>query len=653
MHLLGRRRVGRWAVALAGMLVVASWLGVAPPGPETAAAAEYKLSTTAVYDVRPDDGTVKVTIRVNFRNTTPNPPGRFSIFEVVDLAVHHGARELRATDARGRLQASLNRRDGVTVASIQPRGGVRYRESARFTISYVLPDGANPDIRVRPSVVLFPVWSFGTLGRVQVELPGAYEVLVDGDALDAERDGARLRLTSGTVEDPTRWLALLTASLPTSYKTLSGSAALAAGPVELEVRAWSDDRRFGRRTLELLTDAMPMLEEELGLDYRADGPLVVVESLPAAGGDLSEPPIDGTDIAVGFDEAPFTIVHQLAHAWLSPALAEDRWIREGFASSAAAAVARGLDLPRPFSPLDKARDLEAHAFPLISWGAGQASAVQDRFAYSASWAVAEQLTRRIGADAVRRAWRRIAGGLDGYRPLDAEPVVAGGLPAVPVSSRHLLDQLEAVSGENLAGIFEEWVFDEATVDLLPARRAARTAHARLLNRAGELGTPDPVRLALAGWRFADAEAAIAEAMEWLADRDRLLEQIAAAGLTAPARLDDEYETAGGSHAAWEELEAEGAVVTTYAVARASLEHAPGALEQVGLLGDAQPSTLLDEARVAFAEGDLVGASEAASRAQDRIQRAGQDGLVRVASTAAIVLLLLLYTISRIRRRRLA
>ena len=356
MRMGDRRPVGRWAAALAGVLLVASWLGVAPSGPGPVAAAEYWLATTAIYDVRPDDGTVQVTIRVDFRNTTPNPPGRFSVFEVIDLAVHDGARDLRATDADGRLRATLDRRDGVTVASIRPRDGVRYRESARFTVSYFLPDGASRDVRIRPSVVIFPVWSFGTVGSVEVELPGDYEVLVDGDSLDANRDGDSVRLESGTVEDPTRWLALLTATLPSSYATLSGFVAMAAGPVELQVQAWSDDRAWGRRTRDLVASALPMLEEEIGLDYRPGGPLVVVESLPASGGELSEPALDGADIAVGFDEAQFTVVHQLAHAWLSPALAEDRWIREGFASSAAAVVARQLELPMPYAPLAEATE---------------------------------------------------------------------------------------------------------------------------------------------------------------------------------------------------------------------------------------------------------------------------------------------------------
>ncbi|HET6744356.1 MAG TPA: hypothetical protein VFH90_00710, partial [Candidatus Limnocylindria bacterium] len=163
----GALRAGR-GVVIALSLVAASWLGLVPPGPVAVRGAEYSMATTAIYDVQPDDQAVRVTIRITFRNTTPNPPNQFSVFEVIDLAVHDGARRLAAADGRGRLSATLEERGGVTVASIEPRDGVRYRDTVKFSVSYFLPDGASRDVRIRNSVVIFPVWSFGTTGRVEV-----------------------------------------------------------------------------------------------------------------------------------------------------------------------------------------------------------------------------------------------------------------------------------------------------------------------------------------------------------------------------------------------------------------------------------------------------------------------------------------------------
>jgi hypothetical protein len=230
------------------------------------------------------------------------------------------------------------------------------------------------------------------------------------------------------------------------------------------------------------------------------------------------------------------------------------------------------------------------------------------------------------------------------------PLPGSGLPAGPADSRELLDQLEAVSGVELVPIFKEWVFDRDTVELLPDRDRARAAHAELLALAGDWGSPGPVRLALAGWRFGDAMAAIAEATDWLVDRDLLLDQIEGAGLVPPQRLRDEFQTGGGSQAARRELEAEAAVVATYVEAAALSSGERTIVEQVGLLGGEDPGAALSEARILFGEGDLIGAAELSGDARDRLDRAGQDGLVRLASAVVVVVALVVLALSLARRR---
>jgi hypothetical protein len=640
------------AIGAACMLAAGALL---PPGIGPVRAADYRLVTDATYTVRPADEAVAVSLHVTFRNTTPNPPDRFSVFEVIDLAIHEGARDVRANDRRGRLRVSIDRAGDLTVASVRPRHGVRFRETVEFTLRYTLPDGASPDVRIRPSVVLFPVWSFGTQGKVQVTVPRDFEVQLDGDTLDASRQGDRWVLSSGTIEDPTRWLSLLTATQAAIYATVTRRVELDGQPLEIQVRSWSDDRAWGRRTADLAAEALPLLQDYLGLDLPAGGiegggGLVLVESLPSSAGELSEPTPAGSDIAVGFDEPPFTMVHQLAHAWLTPAVASDRWIREGFASSAAAHVAGELDLERPFDPATLAKSLDDAAFPLASWGAGPSSARQDRYAHAAAWLVADRLEEAVGPDAVRQVWQRFAAGLDGYAPADAALPPNSGLPSVAADSRHLLDQLAAVSDADVANVFRDWVLDPASAELLPARSLARQAADELRILAGDWGLPDPVRLALAGWRFDDARAAIAEATSWLADREALLTEMEAAGLQAPQRLRDEYRTSGGTSAARAELDAELEVVRGYAEARRLAAASRSPVDQVGLLGQEDAGAMLDDARLAFAEGDLVGARELVQSALDRLQQAGRDGLIRLASLIAVVVALVVGMVWLARRR---
>jgi hypothetical protein len=643
-----RRRAA--AVALA---MLASVIGVLAPGPMRPAAvraAEYTLTSQAHYAVLPEERRVEVEVGVTFENTTPNPPGQFSVFEVVDLAVQVQAQDVTATDDTGELNVSVGTRDGTRVVTVRPRSDVRYQEETTFTLRYVLPDAGSGGLRVRPSVVIFPAWGFGTASRVTVSLPSVFEVAVDGDELTASRNGTAWQLDSGHINDPTRWLAVVTATRPTSFVTLSEGVPLSSGTVDLQLRAWEDDRAWGERSLALLVRALPLLEEQIGLEYPQVGPLVVVESVTAPDAGLGEPEPGEAEIAAAFSEPPFTLVHQAAHIWFRAELAGDRWIREGFASQAAAAIAERLDVEPPFEPAAMTDELGDDAFPLVSWGAGEATIAQDRYAYAASWLAADRITGLVGDDALRAAWQRIAAGIGAYDPVSSTPAGPGDEAVTPVGSRELLDQLQATTGAEVEPVFTELVLDEATAALLAPRADARVAFAQLLAAAGDWGAPDPIRSAMGGWSFGQATEQIDEAMTWLGDRDVLLADAARAGLLVPQRLRDRYVTGGGGADARAELDAEAAVVDGYLAVHERLGQDRSIFERVGLLGGPDPSTMLADAGTLFAEGDLRGAAEAVEASRARLDSAALDGVVRMVSVAALVLLLVALAVWLLRRR---
>ena len=84
-----------------------------------------------------------------------------------------------------------------------------------------------------------------------------------------------------------------------------------------------------------------------------------------SGGGLGQEPADG-ELAIGFAEPPFTLLHQAAHVWANDALATDRWINEGLASWAAAQAAAEMEVALPYDPAKVATDGAAQAFPLPS-----------------------------------------------------------------------------------------------------------------------------------------------------------------------------------------------------------------------------------------------------------------------------------------------
>ena len=635
--------------ALALLLSQALVLGVPTP----VRGAEYTMETVARYDVRPSEGRIGVVVEVAFTNTTPDPPGQFSVFETVKLAIHDQATSVVATDDAGDLAVTVAREGEVNVASVTLREPLRFEASASFRLAYDLPDGEDPRLRVRPSVIVFPAWGFGTASEVTVMVPNGYEVSVDGDALSRQPDATQTVLSSGAIADPTRWLALVTGSRATSYTTLSASVPLDGGTADLRVQAFADDRAWGERTLALLERALPLLEARFGLPYPRRDPLVVTE---AVAGDATAFAEEGAtdpeagEILVAFDQPPFTALHQVGHLWLGPTIVADRWIGEGLASSMAAAVAPEVGLERPYDPSATATELGAAAFPLAAWPAAP-TPEQERFGYAASWALFDEIAATAGPDVIGRVLQRVAAAVDPSAPVLGSAPTPTGRPVVPLTTRGLLDHLETVSGLDFASRFAALVLTPDDVAVLPRRGEARLAHAALVEAAAGWEVPEPVRMALAAWEFDTALERIAASRTWLEGRDALLATMEEVGLAAPDRLRDSYRQHGGGPEAQVELDAERAVTAAYVDTLEASNSGRTLLARVGLLGAPDPAAQLTVANGRFADGDLRGASEAITEAQRLLDDAESTGILRLLSVIAVAVLLLGLAVVLVRRRR--
>jgi hypothetical protein len=638
------RRLG----AIVSLVVVVLAATAAPGGPvRPVVAAEYTLETTAAYDVRPDAGQIGVVIQMTFTNTTPDPEGRFSVFSEIKLAIHDGATGITATDDDGELDVSVAVEDDVNIATVALSEDLRFEESVEIEVRYALEDGTDPQLRIRPSVVVFPAWGFGTASQVSVSIPNGYEVRIDGDPL-SESGG---RLVSGAIEDPARWLALVTATKPVEYTSFDANVPLGGGTADLEVRAFADDAAWGERTLSLIERALPLMEEEIGLPYPRVGGLILIESVASDASGFAETANAGTEILVAFDQPPFTALHQVAHVWLSSALIDSRWIREGMASEIAARVATELDVERPYDPAAESTERAEAAFPLDAWAAAAEPAVEG-YAHAASWAFISELSEAVGADALRTVLVRVASSIGPYAESEIEAVAPadGATAQAPLTSRGLLDQLQTVTDADLSEQFAARVFGEADAALLPARAEARAAFDGLLADADGWGAPDPVRAAMTDWSFDDAERQMADAVAWLAARDDLLREMEAAGLSAPDRLQQAYRSFGGGPEAVAELDAQRSVVEAYTATAGDVNGSRTFLERVGLIGGPDPAQQMTLANGRFADGDLRGSVEAITEAQRILGSAEAGGMVRLVSAGLVVLILAILAVLLFRRR---
>ena len=631
------------------LFVAAALVVLALPAlPAPVRAAEYTLVSTAVYDVRPNDGEIGVSVDLAFTNTTPDPAGQFSVFSELKVAVHDSATEVTASDGEGELEVAVAVEDDVNVATIALREDLRFEEAVEIHLAYTLPDTDDPQMRVRDSVVVFPAWSFGTTGEVNVLIPSGYELRVDGDRLTEEGD----RLTSGPIESPGSWLALVTAVRPPEYTSFEATVPLDGGTADLLVRAFVDDEAWGERTLALVERALPLLESEVGLPYPRLGQLILTEAVSTDASAFAERASGGNEILVAFDQPPFTTLHQVAHVWISPSLVESRWIREGMASELAARIAERLEVTLPYDPAAEVTARAAAAFPLDTWPSS-AGVDSETYGYAASWALIDEIEALVGADALRTVLGRVAASIGPYETGDVDPAPPSevpGSPTVALDTRSFLDHLETVSEADLAPLFRERVLTEVDIALLEPRAAARASFDELIDAANGWGAPDPVRGAMVAWSFDEAQAQIAAAIDWLREREAFHAELQAAGLSAPERLQQAYRAYGGGPEAVDELQAERSVVAEYVATAEQVNAERSLLQRIGLIGGPDPQAELNLANGRFTDGDLRGALDALGEAQRIVMAAETGGIVRLVSLAVLVLILVVVAVILFRRR---
>lgn len=638
----GARRIGAGAFLLA---VGLAWLGAQP----ACAAVPYTLRTDAIYRLDPAAGLAAITVSATFMNATPDSSGGFSSFGSVPLSLQAGAGAVVARDRTGPLRVSLARQASRTVATVALHSALRYRQSVAFTLTYRLADAANPQVRMRTSSLMVPLWGYGTSSSVSVHLPSAYSARLFGASLTTASQPSEIVLSSGPIRDPAHWSSLLVGARTTDLVTVSRRVPLPGGTVDLWVRSFPDDRAWGTATLDVASRALPALQRAVGLPYSGVGPLVITESVPFGAGPLAEPASGAQDIATAFDASAFALLHQLAHVWIGTEFASERWIREGLASHFAAIAARQLELSVPARTAGDATPGNYAAIALADWSAqssGPNAATTEAWGYAASWTLVDSLAVAIGEERLRLVVQRATDGIPAYDAgPDTGPAASTGASG-PIDSRQLLDQVDEVlsaSGGGSVGIastshqveaaFRASVWPSDMAPLLDERAKARVAYDALVSAAGDWGPPATVTQAMESWRFADALTLMETARSWLTDRDAFLASARGAGLSTPDRLLTVWRVNGGSDASRRELNGEVAFLQAYQAANQRIDGL-NPIERLGVLGGPEPRAVLASAAGLYAGGELDAAVAAIDRAVSLDTGAQGSGVVRLAAAVA-------------------
>ncbi len=647
-------------------LWLAAALGFVPAlAPATAAGATPSLTITsdATYDALPNESRVGVTARLTVTNHLKNTISHTLSYRTAYLAVQPGTSGFTLTGGGGGGHPSVAIRqstDTYTTLKLDFGANLLAGKSMTLTLAFDIRDaGGDPNrpVRVSPSLVTFDAWAFATPSTpgstVLVRLPAAYRVTVGRGPLEGPTTAAsgEQQWASGPLAKPLDFVADVVADRPVEYSETPLSVSLQSGMAAIDVRGWPDDPAWVDRVTNLVMNALPMLQREIGLPWRVDGPLRVNEVLVRGSGgyagvfDPSERRID-----ISYAASDEVVIHELAHAWFNGRLVADRWAAEGFASYYGELVTRELGLEiRPPNEVEPG-PAAPNAIPLNAWGTGAgATPGSDAYAYPASAELAREIAARAGAERLRAVWDLASRRIGAYRP---EPGTEEQVTDAP-DWRGLLDLLDDRTGQDFADLWRKWVARPEDSAALDARATARLAYAETVEAAGTWRLPITIRDALRSWHFDAAIERMSTARAILGERATLAAAAATVGLQPPDSLRTAFEGPDGLTAAAAEVASEQSTIDLIAAAE-SARPKRGILDRlvdgVGLLFQ-DPTDQLGAARLAFQSGDVHAAYEAALAARDAWRYAASAGSWRIVSMVlfAVSLSIFLWIARRARR----
>ena len=600
------------------------------------------------FRIDPAAGVVHVSVRLDITNEAPP---RFGAGFVETSFLPETAIPLLA---EATAIAAVRERDGVplpvrveptdlaelSVAIVDVQPDLQYQDNTVIRITYDLPPQAprSPTLtRVNEAfAALIPVF-FGDPGLTDIDIvvPDGYDVEFIGGIFDETEGDGEVVYSARQIPNPDTF----DAAVVFRDDDRLTSRTFRAGDHDVVVRSWPGDEEWAEFVESTASEAIPAMIDLIGEPLPVDELQITETVTPYLYGYAGWYDDIEDSIEIGEELDEVVVVHELAHAWWNSDWFEERWIGEAFAeeyaSRALAQMGRPLTGPGAAAPDDPGR------LRLVDWGnpdlLDSLSEAQEAYGYNASWVVARTITDEIGMEAMAEVIDAVADGTIAYRG-DPDPeqwsTSGGG------DWRRLLDLLQEIGRSQLAEqVFTDLVVSEADLPELAERAAARTQYVELGTVGDGWTAPLAVRRLLGLWRFDTATETMAVAREVLEARADVAAIVADVDVELTG-MEVAYESAGnpGALAAVDDEWTDGA--RELAAAAVASDDADGLLASIGLLGSDGPDAALEEAIVAFEDGDLDGARESAAEVHVAVDEAGREGHRRVGALVATVLLVL-------------
>ncbi len=630
---------------------------------EARAEGDLEWDTVLTYRLDAEHGSIGLVSDITVTNRQPNSREGNTIiqyyFDRIGIYIPVEAEEVTVTSDGRDLAYEISEPDdeqaeaeGFELVEIRLARKLFYKRSTEVRVEYSIPgDAPRSDsvFRINPAYASFGVSAWGDPGRIEVRVivDEAFDVSAFGSAYEVSSDGSDVIYTMTDIDDPSEWFMLFTARNDAKLETET----LVLGGYDIVVRSWPGDSVWGDEVEATITTGVPVLQELVGLEWRPQEDLTVLESIEPNVLGYGGWYLDTTDLVeIGEYVDPHLVLHEIAHTWFNDDLFEERWITEGLADEFAAATVDQLG-ERSWYELDTPARNGPYSFALNEWPDpsefDRKEAKREDYGYQTSWWIMSELVDEIGM-----------GGLSAViAAADADSIAyrgEGTSETVDPSDdwQRFLDLLEEVGeSENASDLFAEWVVAEN--DLLASRTEARTEYAALVDSADGWSIPFMVRTHMSDWDFEAATAAMQSAHRVIQIRDNIHEHAAVIDAVPPASLEAAFESATEDLTAVQDI-AEQQLATAQLVVdtQVRVEDERNPLEVIGLIGE-HPDEELDAAVEAFEADDLGAAEQASETVSQRMENADTVGISRVLKTAIGLVLLIGLVVGLVvwRRRR--
>ncbi len=638
----------------------------APP----AAMAANGVAETAVttYTVNTAKSEIDVTASLSIKNLIPSKVESCGVlctnttnYYITDafITVPTQAGAVSATSDGGAVKQTPDISSGITRSLKLTFPKLWYGQTRKVTATYAIPAGAGASggFRALKAYAALCAWgndsSTGADSQaVNVLVPDGFAVSVTGGLalnMSGDKNGVQT-YTSGSVPTGKGTYTCLQASNPSGLVSTTGQV----GNSSFTIRSWPEDTAWAATLAGYIRNDVPKLQSLSGLPF-PDGVTIVEAGNQELGG-YGATYLWQTKTATmteGSGEA--MTVRELASILYSPLFA-DFWISDGFAQ-----FSKKILGPAAYTPCsDPGRYPGTGSPSLTAWkqlepNSTATDVAESNWQYAASCYLVTKLADTIGPDKLKTVLNYASARAVAY---------SGPVPEIyadrtsPVSARQLLDLIDEI-GMLPAGVQD---LDEAqnllsgygifTASDLQSRSQARAAYHGLAKSAGTWKLPVAITRPMAEWDFGTARTRIATATQIIAARDQAIKNIPDLTLDETP-LQTQFESAKTQA----DLEALLALTKSEADAAGKVGQAEalnggghGVLQTIGLIG-ADLATPLQAARDALRNAKPDEASVSAQRATDTLNGSSNQGLIRLAALAILVLVVLLLAVF-LRRRRM-